>query len=77
MKQKRPPIKPRSRECAFCKAKVVPVWNDVDRLKEYLSPRSKILASSFTGVCVKHQKILATAIKRARHLSLLPFTTQE
>ncbi|MFZ2153075.1 MAG: 30S ribosomal protein S18 [Microgenomates group bacterium] len=77
MKQKKPPIKPRSRECAFCKAKVEPVWSDTERLKEYLSARSKILTSKFTGVCVKHQKRLAVAVKRARHLALLPFTTQE
>jgi small subunit ribosomal protein S18 len=77
MKQKKPPIKPRSKECAFCKAKVEPTWSDTERLTEYLSARSKILTSKFTGVCVKHQKRLAVAIKRARHLGLMSFTTQE
>jgi small subunit ribosomal protein S18 len=77
MKPKKQQIKPRSKECAFCKAKVEPAWNDVERLQEYLSARSKILTAKFTGVCVKHQKKLAVAVKRARHLALLPFTTQE
>jgi small subunit ribosomal protein S18 len=77
MKPKKQPIRPRSKECAFCKAKVEPVWSDIERLKEYLTARSKIMTSKFTGVCVKHQKRMAVAIKRARHLGLMPFTTQE
>lgn len=77
MKQKKPPIRPRSKECAFCKSKTEPVWSNTEVLAEYLSARSKIMTSKFTGVCVKHQKRLALAIKRARHLALLSFTTQE
>ncbi len=77
MKPKKEPIKPRSKECAFCKAKVEPVWSDTERLKEYLSARGRILTSLYTGVCVKHQKAMARAIKQARHLALLPFTVQE
>jgi small subunit ribosomal protein S18 len=77
MKQKKPPIRPRSKECAFCKSKTEPVWSNTEVLAEYLSARSKIMTSKFTGVCVKHQKRMALAIKRARHLALLPFTTQE
>jgi small subunit ribosomal protein S18 len=76
-KQRKEKIKPRSKECAFCKAKVEPVWSDVERLGEYLSARGRILSSQFTGVCVKHQKVLAREIKHARHLALLPFTSQE
>lgn len=77
IRPKKEKIKPRSKECAFCKGKITPVWNDTEKLKEYLSARSRILSSSFTGVCVKHQKQLARAIKEARHLALLPFTSQE
>jgi len=77
MKPKKEPIKPRSKECAFCKAKIEPAWDDTERLKEYLSARGRILTSLYTGVCVKHQKSLARAIKQARHLALLPFTVQE
>jgi small subunit ribosomal protein S18 len=77
MKQKKPPIKPRSRECAFCKTKTMPKWSESEKLAEYLSARGKILSSKFTGVCVKHQKLMAVEIKRARHLAMLPFTNQE
>jgi small subunit ribosomal protein S18 len=77
IRPKKEKMRPRSRECAFCKANVEPVWSDVERLAEYLSPRSRILKSSFTGVCVKHQRQLAVAIKQSRHLALLPFTSQE
>lgn len=77
MKPKKPPIKPRSKECAFCKTKTEPVWSDSEKLKEYLSIRSRILPSQFTGVCVKHQRKLARAIKQARHLALVPFTSLE
>ncbi len=77
IKPRKEKIKPRSKECAFCKAKVEPVWSDTERLSEYLTARSKIMSSQYTGVCVKHQKILARAIKHARHLALLSFTSQE
>lgn len=77
MKPRKEKIKPRSKECAFCKAKAVPVWSDPTKLAEHLTARGKIMTSAFTGVCVKHQKKLATAIKQARHLALLPFTNQE
>ncbi len=77
IKPKKQQIKPRSKECAFCKSKSEPVWNDPEKLKEYLSVRGRILPSQFTGVCVKHQKILAKAIKRARHLGLVPFVSLE
>lgn len=62
--------------CPFCKAKSEPRWEDHENLKDYLSPRGRIIPSQFSGVCVKHQRVLARAIKRARHLSLLPFITQ-
>jgi small subunit ribosomal protein S18 len=77
IKPKKQPIKPRSRECAFCKSKTEPVWSDSEKLKEYLSVRGRILPSQFTGVCVKHQKVLAKAIKQARHLALVPFVSLE
>jgi small subunit ribosomal protein S18 len=70
-------IQVRSKECQFCKTGTVPAWQDYDVLKDYLSSRGRILSSHYTGVCVKHQKQLAKAIKQARHLALIPFTTQE
>jgi len=77
VRKKKEKIRARSKECAFCKAKMEPVWSDIARLKEYLSPRGRILSSQYTGVCVRHQRKLARAIKQARHLALVPFTTQE
>jgi small subunit ribosomal protein S18 len=66
----------KEKACSFCKNKSVPSWQDYEALKEYLSPRGRIIASQFSGVCAKHQRKLAQAIKQARHLALLPFTTQ-
>ena len=66
----------REKACAFCKGKTIPAWQDYEKLKEYLSPRGRIIASQFSGVCSKHQKRLSQAIKQARHLALLPFTAQ-
>lgn len=76
-KNKKPIVRPRSKECEFCKAKTAPNWSDATKLGEYLTARGRIMASSFTGVCVAHQRQLARAIKQARHLALLPFTNQE
>jgi len=70
-------VKPRSKECAFCKSKIELTWSDSEKLMEYLSARSRILSSQYTGVCVRHQKTLARVIKQARHLALVPFTSQE
>ena len=47
--------------------------NKVEQLKRFLSERGKILPRRNTGVCAKKQRIVANAIKRARHLGLLPF----
>jgi small subunit ribosomal protein S18 len=62
--------------CTFCKTKTVPNWQDYEKLGDFLSPRARIIGSPYTGVCSKHQKRLAQSIKHARHLGLLPFTTQ-
>ena len=50
-------------------------YKDVTRLKRFVSERSKILPRRVTGTCAKHQRELTTAIKRARHLALLPYTS--
>ncbi len=69
--------KGRDTACAFCKSKTVPTWQDYEKLREFLSPRARIMGSQFTGICSKHQRRLSQAIKHARHLALLPFTTQQ
>lgn len=78
-KKKREAIKPQQREkvCLFCRDKNLPIWQEYESLKHFLSPRGRILGREVTSVCVKHQRALASAVKQARHLALLPFTTLE
>ena len=65
---------PRRRVCSFCVEHVKTIdYKDVERLRRYLSERAKIEPTRRTGVCAKHQRVLSTAIKRARHLALLPY----
>jgi small subunit ribosomal protein S18 len=64
----------RQKVCAFCVDRVEVIdYKDIKRLQRYLSERAKILPRRRTGTCAKHQRALATAIKRARHMALLPF----
>ena len=60
--------------CPFCKGKSTPDYKKYDELKKYLTDRGKIIAKNRSGLCAKHQRRLGVAIKRARHLGLLPFT---
>ena len=70
------PRKGREKVCVFCVEKVDEIdYKDVTRLKRFVSERSKILPRRVTGTCAKHQRELTTAIKRARHLALLPYTS--
>lgn len=65
----------RRKRCAFCGDQSLQIdYKKVDLLRGYITDRAKIRARRKTGVCAKHQRRLATAIKRARHLALLPFT---
>ena len=70
------PRKSRKKVCQFCveKAEVID-YKDVSKLRKFVSERSKILPRRVTGTCAKHQRELTTAIKRARHLALLPYTS--
>lgn len=75
--KKRPRYVPRRKVCAFCVEKVQVIdYKDPNRLRRYLSERGKIEPRRKTGTCAKHQRRLTVAIKRARHLALLPFTAQ-
>lgn len=65
---------PRRKVCPFCAEKIEYVdFKDVARLRRFVTDRGKILPRRITGVCAKHQRGLTTAIKRARHVALLPF----
>jgi small subunit ribosomal protein S18 len=60
--------------CPFCADKSEIDYKDVSRLRRYVSDRARIEPRRRTGVCAKHQRRLALAIKRARYLALLPYT---
>ena len=65
---------PKKKVCAFCQAKVENIdYKDINTLKKYVTEGGKILPRRMTGVCAKHQRVLANAIKRARLVDLLPF----
>ena len=68
--------KDRKKVCSFCVDKLGPIdYKDVPRLRRYLSERAKIVPRRVTGTCARHQRQLTVAIKRARHLGLLPYTS--
>ena len=50
-------------------------YKDVKLLQQFIPERSKILPRRISGTCARHQRFLQQAIKRARHLALIPFTT--
>jgi len=60
--------------CVFCGKDNVIDYKDVNKLKRYVSERGKILPRRITGNCAKHQRALTVAIKRARHVALMPYT---
>ena len=60
--------------CSFCVDKSVIDYKDIAQLRRFISERGKIEPRRRTGVCAKHQRRLALAIKRARFLALLPYT---
>ena len=69
---------PRRRVCSFCVEHVKHIdYKDYERLRRYVSDRAKIEPRRKSGVCAKHQRALSNAIKRARHLALLPFVPMQ
>lgn len=61
------------RDCSYCKEGFPPSFKDVATMTKYMSERGRILGKDRTGVCARHQRILAREVKRARHMALLPF----
>jgi small subunit ribosomal protein S18 len=71
---RKPRYTPTRKVCAFCAGKVAAIdYKDVEKLRGFISDRAKISPRRRTGTCAKHQRVLAVAIKRARHLALLPY----
>ncbi len=61
--------------CSFCEAKLQPDYKDAAALRKFVSDRGKIVGRGRSGLCQKHQKRVAAAIKRARHLALMSFVS--
>lgn len=69
--------KPRTKVCPFCADKAEWVdYKDVQLLRKFLSDRGKIRARRVTGACTQHQRDIATAIKNAREMALLPYMSR-
>ncbi len=68
----------RAKVCTFCVEKSKKIdYKDVDLLRRFLTDRAKIRPRRQTGTCARHQRTLARAIKRARHVALLPFVAAQ
>ena len=66
----------RKKPCPFCQDPNLEIdYKNVGLLKRFITPAAKIVHPRVSGVCHKHQRQLTRAIKRARHLALLPYTT--
>ncbi len=64
----------RRKVCNFCTDKIEHIdYKDIKRLGDCISERAKILPRRITGTCAKHQRQLTIAIKRARHVAMLPY----
>lgn len=67
--------RPRRKVCHFCANKIEEIdYKDVATLRKYTSERGKILPRRISGTCARHQRMVTSAIKRARYIALLPFT---
>ena len=65
----------KKRVCQSCVDKVTVIdYKDINKLRRYVSERGKILPRRITGNCAKHQRALTTAIERARHIALMPYS---
>lgn len=74
---KRRPMRRRKKVCVFCGKENNEIdYKDVNKLKRYVSERGKILPRRITGTCAKHQRAMTVAIKRARHIALMPYTVE-
>lgn len=69
--------RPKRKNCMFCSEKTSVIdYKDLGRLRRFVTERGKILPRRVSGNCARHQRVLATAVKRARELALLPYTSE-
>lgn len=74
MKRRRKKVYRRKKVCKFCVDQNMAIdYKDPKTLKHFITERGKIIPRRITGTCAKHQRELSTAIKRARHIALLPY----
>ena len=66
----------RKKVCVFCGKDSEIDYKDITKLKRFISERGKILPRRITGTCAKHQRALTVAVKRARHLAMLPYVIE-
>jgi len=71
----KPKVRKNRSVCQLCKDKREPYYKEVALLSQYITERGKIVPKERSGVCSTHQRKLTLEIKRARHLSLLPFVS--
>jgi len=76
-KEEKPWKKQKKKICIFCKDKVDYIdYKDVSMLRKFVSDRGKIRARRVSGNCAQHQRDVATAVKNAREMALLPYTAR-
>ena len=69
--------RPRKKVCSFCVDRAETInYKDVAKLRKCMTERAKILPRRVTGTCAYHQRELTVAIKRARHIALLPYVSE-
>lgn len=64
------------KRCLFCDHDILPDYKNEDMMKRFITDRGKILPRKATGTCALHQRKVAAAIKRSRHIALLPFVSE-
>lgn len=68
---------PKKKLCYFCTEHLVAIdYKDEDLLRRFMTERGKISPRRNTGTCAKHQRLLATSVKRARHVAMVPFVKE-
>ena len=73
----KPPKKGKKKYCQFCADKVKYIdYKDIALLRKFVSDRGKIRARRVTGNCSQHQRRVATAVKNAREMALLPYSAR-
>ena len=66
----------RRRPCIFCVEKRGADYKDVEFMKRFMTDRGKIAPRRISGCCAKHQRMIMREVKKARHLSLVPYTVE-